>query len=202
MNYPIKESILTYIRTKNPYDLECTVRMLKNNYPKAVQDNLMNFLGTHDTGRVFSELLSVVGGDREKAIQLLKITSAIMFTMIGVPSIFYGDEYGMETNDGSSRGCYDWNNNQNEISEWFKKLAKLRKEPVFKHGDINILFSNDRKFVFERLDKTGHIIVATNLGAEPLNLKTSGKFVSYLTGKRVTEKLLNQNELEILIEQR
>ena len=202
MNYPIKETILSFIRNQNAFDLECTIRMLKNNYPKPVQDNLMNFLSTHDTNRIFSELLMISGGDRERAIRLLKIATAIMFTIIGVPSIFYGDEYGMENNDGSSRGCYDWNNNQNEVSDWFRKLSNLRKEPVFKHGDINILFCNDGKLVYERFDKTGHIIVAANTKDEPLKILTKGNFVSYLSGKQVKETLVEKEKIEILIEKK
>ena len=49
MNYPVKESLLNYIKSGEPYELVSTTRMLQNNYPKVVQDNLMNFLTTHDT---------------------------------------------------------------------------------------------------------------------------------------------------------
>jgi len=145
MNYPIKESIINYIKSQNPKDFESTVRMLLNNYPKPVQDNLMNFLGTHDTSRFYSELIYASNGDRDIAFKLLKIATILMFTVIGVPSIFYGDEYGMENNDGSSRGCFDWDNYNNEIFNWYMTLTKLRKIKVFKHGDMNILFAKNGK---------------------------------------------------------
>ena len=56
MNYPIKSSLLNYIKSGDPIELVSTIRMLQNNYPKVVMDNLMNFLGTHDTGRFYSDI--------------------------------------------------------------------------------------------------------------------------------------------------
>lgn len=202
MNYPVKESILSYVRNRNPFDLYCTLRMILNSYPKAVQDNLMNFLDTHDTSRIFSELLDISNGDREVAFKLLKIATVIMFTVMGVPSIFYGDEYGMENNDGSSRGCFDWENYNNEIFSWFIKLTKIRNLEIFKHGDLNILFANDGKFVFERIDENSHIVVATNLKEEPLELNLKGKFVSYFSNKMVNHETLNMYDFDIFIEER
>ena len=202
MNYPVKESILSYVRNRNPFDLYCTLRMIINSYPKAVQDNLMNFLDTHDTNRIFSELLDISNGDKKIAFKLLKIATVIMFTVVGVPSIFYGDEYGMENNDGSSRGCFDWENYDNEIFDWFRKLTKIRKLEVFKHGDLNILFANDGKFVFERSNESSHIVVATNLKEEPLDINLKGKFVSYFSNKTVDHKTLNMYDFDVFIEEK
>ncbi len=200
MNYPIKESILNFIRSGFPTDLVSTIRMLQNNYPKIVQDNLMNFLTTHDTGRFRSELEAIAGGDKQKAEKLMKIASALSFTVSGVPSIFYGDEYGMENNDGSSRGCFDWNNYKNEIFEWYKKLSKIRKLAVMKDGDLNILYSKFGKFVFERVSKNERVIVLTNLLPSILNVNLKGKFISFLTGENISSLKLKQYDIQILIE--
>jgi len=88
MNYPVKESVITYLKTKEPYDLESTMRMLKNNYPKAVLDNLMNFLGTHDTGRFYSDIKAFCDGDEDRAFALLKVATTILFTLPGVHQYF------------------------------------------------------------------------------------------------------------------
>lgn len=197
MNYPIKETVLQYIFGKNPDSLVSTIRMLENNYPKPVRDNLMNFLTTHDTRRVFSEIQK---RDEKQAATLYKIASALIFTLPGVPSIFYGDEYGMQDNDGSSRGCFDWENNQNEIYDWFKKLTKIRKFKVLKDGEINILYAKDGKFVFERFNDDERIIVMTNLDFSPLDIELNGEYTSFLTGERKENFKLKYNEIEILIE--
>ncbi len=200
MNYPIKETILEYIRTKSPVNLESTIRMLENDYPKVVRDNLMNFLTTHDTTRMFSELLKSCEDDEVTATNLYKIATALMFTLPGVPSIFYGDEYGMQDNCGSSRGCFDWDNYKNEVYAWFEKLTKIRKFAVMKDGEINVLYSKHGKFIFERFNDNERIIVMTNLEDSNLNIEFKGEFKSFLTGKKVKEINLGKNQVEIIIE--
>ena len=170
MNYPIKETVLEYIFTGKSNNLNSTIRMLENNYPKVVRDNLMNFLTTHDTKRVFSEILKV-NNDKEKiATKLYKIATALIFTLPGVPSIFYGDEYGMRDNDDSSRGCFDWENYKNETYDWFKKLTKIRKLSVFKDGEINVLYSENGKFIFERFNDNERVVVLANMTDSGLDI--------------------------------
>ena len=89
MNYPYKESVLNFIRSSEPYELVSTIRMLQTNYPKVVQDNLMNFLTTHDTVRFRSELETITSGNAEQADKLMKLASGISFTKCTVaPTIF------------------------------------------------------------------------------------------------------------------
>ena len=200
MNYPIKETIIQFVKTGDSSNLVSTIRMLQNNYPEAVQHNLMNFLTTHDTSRVFSELKNACEGDEQKTKQLLKIATALLFTMTGVPSIFYGDEYGMQNNDESSRGCFDWENYKNDIFEWYKKLTTIRKHKVFESGDLNILYSQNGKFVFERISNSERIIVVANVSNEPLNINFHGKFVSCLTQKTLKETTISNFDVEIIKE--
>ena len=202
MNYPVKETILSYIKNKDPYELCSTLRMLRNNYPKPVLDNLMNFLSTHDTGRMYTDLLNFAGGNKIVATKLMKIASLLTFTLPGVPSIFYGDEYGMENNDNSSRGCFDWKNYKNEIYDWYKKLSGIRKFKVMKDGEMNILYSDQGKFVFERISNDERIIVLTNMKNSTLKIELEGNFVSYLSGKKIKSLKLNEFDVEILIEQK
>ena len=202
MNYPIKETVLEYIRSGSPENLESTIRMLENDYPKVVRDNLMNFLTTHDTTRVFSELLTHTEDDRETAENLYKVATALIFTLPGVPSIFYGDEYGMENDSGSSRGCFDWNNYKNSTYKWFEKLTKIRKFKALKDGEINILYSRYGKFIFERVGENERIVVLTNLQDTNLDVKLEGDFTSFITGKKANEFKLGKNQVEILIERK
>ncbi len=183
MNYPLKEGILNYLKTCDTKDFVGAIRMIENNYPLKVQHNLMNFLGTHDTSRIFTEILNIAKGDYKKAKQLSKIATCLLFTSIGTPSIYYGDEYGMQNNDGSSRGCFVSENGDIEILENYKKLAKIREKSVFKNGDMNILYSGNGKLVYERINKNERVIVLTNLRDSDLELELDGKFKSLLSGK-------------------
>lgn len=202
MNYPIKETVLKYIFSGDTTELESTLRMLENNYPKVVRDNLMNFLTTHDTKRVFSEILKANDDDEKLAKKLYKIASTLIFTLPGVPSIFYGDEYGMKDNDDSSRGCFDWENYKNETYEWFLKLTKIRKLKVFKDGELNVLYSKNGKFAFERYSKDERIVVVVNMTKSGLDLTLNGDFESFLTGKKIKTRNLGQYDFDILIEKK
>ena len=175
--------------------------MLQNNYPKTVLDNLMNFLGTHDTERIYSEIKNICEGNENKAIELLKIATAISFTLPGVPSIFYGDEYGIENNDGSSRNCFDWKNYKTKIFDWYKKLTKIRKYKVLKDGKFNVILSKDGKLIFERFNDNERIIVCCNLKNSSLEINLDGEFYSFISKKlNINTIKLQENELEILIE--
>ena len=202
MNYPVKETILDYIKTKEPNNLNSTLRMLQNNYPKVVMDNLMNFLGTHDTGRIFSELIKIADGDKTLAKTYLKIATGILYTLPGVPSIFYGDEYGAENNSGSSRICFDWQNYKNEIFDWYKKIASIRKLKIFKDGKLNIILAKDGKFIFERLSENEHIITLVNLKESEYEFNFSSNFKSLLTNQKIQKLILKQNQIEILYEKK
>jgi len=200
MNYPFKESILDYIKTKNTFSLESKIRMLENNYPKVVKDNLMNFLTTHDTKRVFSELVAHFNNDEEIAKKVYKIALVLLYTLPGVPSIFYGDEYGMQDNDGSSRGCFDWKAYKNDIYEFVLKLSKIRQLSVFKDGEIKVLNTDDGQFSFERVNGKERVIVITNLSNNPLGLNFNGNYIDFFTGQKAGNQILNENEFRIIIE--
>ena len=200
MNYPIKNALIDYIKTKEPKQLLSVMRMLINNYPKKVLDNLMNIVGTHDTYRIATEIKLITQGNQIETFKLLKIIYAILFTIPGVPSIYYGDEYAMENNDETSRGCFDWQNYDNKFYKWIKKLTTIRKYDVLKNGKFNILFSENGKFIFERYNKTQHIVIIVNLKNTPLIIELNGKFKSFFSNETVKEYVSRENSVEILIE--
>ena len=55
--------------------------------------DILIFLGNHDTPRLAHEL----GGDPEK----IKMAYTLLATMRGVPQLYYGDEYGLQSADGT-----------------------------------------------------------------------------------------------------
>ena len=200
MNYPIKNAILDYIYSKEPQKLLETLRFLQNSYPKPVLNNLMNIVGTHDTSRIFSEIKNLSNGNVEYAKSLFKIAYCILFTLPGVPCIYYGDEYGMENNDDTPRGCFDWNHYENDIYLFVKTLSKIRKFEVFKNGQTNIIMASNGKFVFERFNEKEHIVVLVNLRNSNLFVELHGNYISYFTNKIKNNFYLKENEFEILIE--
>jgi len=190
MNYPLKDAIINYLQTQNTTFLRETIAMLIDNYPKQSLDCLMNILGTHDTYRILTALGGVPARNKEEmskislnneqytqAVEKLKIAAVLQFTMFGVPSIYYGDEAGMEGySDPFCRRCFDWNNVNIDLNIHYSKLGKIRsKYSVFKDGEYNEVFADNNCIVYERRNEEQVVCVCVNLGKKSYGLKFSDK---------------------------
>ncbi|MDE6471432.1 MAG: glycoside hydrolase family 13 protein [Clostridia bacterium] len=142
MNYPFKEATLSYALGGKASDFANTVMTIVENYPKQALDVTMNLIDSHDTARALSVLSGVdmSGTDKEyrKNFRLSKegydfakkrliLASTLQFMLPGVPSIFYGDEQGMEGyEDPLCRRCLNWNNIDKELLAHYTRLGKIR----------------------------------------------------------------------------
>ena len=71
-------------------------------YPENIVKGQLNLLDSHDVPR----FLSMCNGD----IELLKLGCILLILMPGVPSLFYGDEYGVEgVSENEYRREMPWN---------------------------------------------------------------------------------------------
>ncbi len=217
MNYPLKNAIINYVMWCDSYEIANTVRSQLDNYPKQALDCLMNILGTHDTPRI----LTILGSDRvpttkeasegfrlniceiRKGIDKLKIASLLQFTLYGVPSVYYGDEVGLEGNmDPFNRKCFPWGKENQEILSWYQKLSKIRNNTLFKDGRTNILVQDRGLFVFERTNGNENIIVAVNMGREKYYIKPDRPVYDLLTGTRHENRVsLPRNGMVVLYDE-
>jgi len=142
MNYPFLQSIIDFVSSYRTDDFFDRILNVLENYPPQVINVLMNPLGTHDTQRILTMLtgLSCEYKDRKwqsehcisdeqknTAITLLAMASAIQYTLPGVPSLYYGDEAGVSGfKDPFNRTCYPWGAENAQLIEWYKFLGKLR----------------------------------------------------------------------------
>lgn len=103
----------------------------------------MNFLGTHDTPRVLTVLgdsrlpegreaqsaFCLTPEQRSAGLARLRVAAAVLFTFPGSPTVYYGDEAGMEgAADPFNRGTYPWGGENHELLAWFRTLGQLRKK--------------------------------------------------------------------------
>ncbi len=110
MNYPYRTAIIDYVKGGSAYNFMIAVMTIAENYPKCVLDNCMTLLGTHDTMRIINELSGVCQPEdkverlsrdlnREEyytAKQRLLLASILQYVLPGVPTVYYGDEVGMQ----------------------------------------------------------------------------------------------------------
>ncbi len=116
----------------------------------------MVLLDSHDTAR----FKTVVGGDRNRHLSGL----TALFTYPGVPSIFAGDELGLEGSWGEdSRRTIDWDNPDSwdvTLLAEVKKLIRIRRErDALINGGLRWIYSGDDAIGYLRESKKEKIFV-------------------------------------------
>ena len=192
MNYPLRNALISFVRDRNADPLYHTLTELYSSYPRPMCDCLMNFLGTHDTPRILTLLgtsepdavrtneecahASLSPGERELALRRLCQALTLLYTVYGVPSVFYGDEAGLEGyHDPFCRRPYPWGREEPALIRTFSFLGALRKEHAcYARGDFRILSHDAHTLIFERSTPDCRILTVANLGSSPLRLTDRG----------------------------
>ncbi len=152
MNYPFRVAMLDFaLGRKNADEFRDFLIGQRLNYPAPMYRCLMNLLGSHDTARLRTVLGSGTDGSglaREQQAEFTltpeqnalgrarqKLCAAVQFALPGMPSIYYGDEEGMQgLRDPFCRGAY--RQAEDELRETYAALARARREsPALRCGD-------------------------------------------------------------------
>lgn len=199
MNYPFMNAIIAYVRDGDEKFFKDTVQSILENYPKETVYCLMNSLGTHDTVRIINALSDVRAhgwskthklgyklpdSEYEKAKKKLYLASVLQFTLPGIPSIFYGDEAGLQGfDDPINRRPYPWGSEDKEILAHYKKLGRIRREnrAVFS-GGFNMRDENGL-VAYERAGGDDEILIAVNAGADDKILFINKEYTSLYNNK-------------------
>ena len=153
MNYPFASAITTFMRYGVAESFMESIVSICENYPPQALNCLMNHVGTHDTARILTSLIydgiehkprhlqaeyRLSPEDRAQAIRLLKTAAVLQYTLPGFPSIYYGDEAGVEGGgDPFNRTFYPWGNEDATLIQWYKHLGKIRSGlPCLKEGSF------------------------------------------------------------------
>ena len=127
---------------------------------------------------------------RARAKERLKIASVILFTLPGIPCIYYGDEIGMEGySDPFCRMPFQWNNIDEELLAHYRRLSEIRtKLSVFKDAEYHELFHDENCLFYERRTKGEVAVVAINMGYNKFDLCFEGELIDLFTGKRYSNR--------------
>lgn len=208
MNYPVRTGIIDFILNKTPYKLNYALTEVYGNMPKRARDAAMNLLGTHDTERILTVLSGVKAngrsnselrdirlskGEREHAARRLKLAYTINATLPGIPSIYYGDEAGIEGySDPFNRRTYPWGKEDNDLIEYYRKIGKIRRtNDAYREGEFELLALNSDKLVFKRTDMKKDLFTVANNSNRDLLIKFSSEtenLVDGVKGKEFTLK--------------
>ena len=130
------------------------------------------FVDNHDVTRICDQLQDPFD---------LQALYALLFTIPGIPSIYYGSEWGIHGkkeygSDASLRPAIaiKQQNRSHELLSWISELAHLRKEhPALISGDYAQVIVRNEQFVFQRTCPKERFCVACNLDEQPYTLAFS-----------------------------
>ncbi|CNE64218.1 maltodextrin glucosidase [Yersinia nurmii] len=126
----------------------------------SCQLRLFNQLDSHDTAR----FITLLKGNKCR----MKMALGWLFSWIGVPCLYYGDEVGLDgENDPFCRKTFPWDESQwdRQLLELSKRMIALRRESVaLRRGGCQVVFASGDSLVFVRTYRQERILVALQRG--------------------------------------
>ena len=128
--------------------------------PFALALSQLNLLDSHDVPR----FLTRVGGDR----RALAAAAHALFGYLGVPSVYYGDEVGLEGDgDPDCRRPFPWDETRwdRTLLATYRRLAHLRRRaPPLACGDVRSLLADGDVHAFARVLDDAAVVVIQHRG--------------------------------------
>jgi neopullulanase len=134
------------VRPMRGDEFAAEVERIINLYPRDIAFAQLNLLDSHDMPR----FLSCVRGDKSA----LKLAWLFLFTIIGAPCIYYGDEIGVDGgHDPDCRKSFPWDEGKwdKSLLEYAKACISLRNgHPALRRGDYARILTGEKIFAFRR----------------------------------------------------
>lgn len=188
-NYELHKGLFSGHNDHNYFEIAHTIKRLNGIVGNT---RLYTFTDNHDVARIYSKLNNK---------QHMYNVALLQYTVPGIPSIYYGSEFGVE---GDKNRDSDWNlrpdlnlsdfNEKDELPALFTKLGFIKQKfPELTYGDYRELALTTRQFSFARcLDGKAVIILVNNddnAAHMEINLPVdANKAVNLLTMQEETEE--------------
>lgn len=183
MNYPFMDNAVNFMKgIINTQEFSDFFYKQMENYPPEYFYSNLNMLGSHDRVRIINRLSdapdSTTLSDEEKknywiernkyllAVARLKCLAVLLYTIPGIPMIYYGDEVGLTGyEDPYNRKAYPWGAEDKLLLEHYKMLGKLRNSAkAITSGVYRTVCCGKHTFGFERALDNEKVIVLINRG--------------------------------------
>ena len=215
MNYPLREGIIDYLRSKRTDKLLYALTEVLPNMPKHIRDMTMNLLGTHDTPRIITALggedakgksnaelseLRMSKDERTKAEKLVKAAYTILATLPGLPTIFYADEVGLEGySDPFNRMPYPECGIESLLQHYKRIGAVRRSEAVYRDGEFKLNALNKDILAFSRYRDTSSTAYLTvyNNSDDAFSIEFEDRTPELTEGIRAITHTVLQGEAKI-----
>jgi glycosidase len=235
-----------YFFAKNDYSIDAktfkdSLELQWARVPDANRYAMMNVSSSHDAPRLLTDFFNPnkykfgatptdnnnykTGKPDLETYQRLKLYLVHLFTSVGAPQIFNGEEMGMwGADDPFNRKPLMWKEfkfdpetsnyfqlgeklvdtlgfNQDQFN-WYQKLIRIRKSnSVLSNGTISFILAEGKKLVYKRADGENELFVIFNLENKisEFHLPTSDKFQDLLTGRLIMGNTFQLNPLSAMI---
>ena len=190
-NYEAYKGLYSSLAEKNYFEIAYALNRQFGPGGLYAGQPLYNFADNHDVDRVASKL------DDPAHLYPLYL---LLFSMPGVPSIYYGSEWGLTGqrtphNDTALRPCLDLDEMQRttahpHLAGDLSRLAGLRSSlPALRHGDYIQLHVASQQLAFSRATPEEMVVVMLNAANSPVPLE-----VTVPTEFNLAVDVLNQGE--------
>jgi glycosidase len=186
MDFPLEEAIRQALESNNQGwggGLTRVYDVLTMDYMYADVNNILIMLGNHDMDRITDVV-------KDQDPRRVKLATALLATMRGIPQVFYGDEYGMTSADRSLghstlRMPLPWGEQvtaaQQDMFDYQSRLFQWRKgEEVIHTGRTMHFMSRDNTYGFFRYNDNEAVFVFANASEDSRTIPT-GNYVELLS---------------------
>lgn len=192
-NYHLHKALYSGHNDHNYFEIAHTVKRLYEmggNRPDGLK--LYNFVDNHDVERIYTKLTNKAH---------FAPVHVLLYTLPGVPSIYYGSEFGIEGkkeqySDASLRPALSLDDfkgalEDNACTKLIAKLGDVRQRvPALSYGDYKELLLTNRQYAFSRtMDGQTAIVTVNNDDSDyVMTVPTGGgsEFIGALSGQKVT----------------
>jgi cyclomaltodextrinase / maltogenic alpha-amylase / neopullulanase len=167
MNYRFREAVLDFFangfgaQNPTPYTASAfleTEMGLLSEVPRPAVIASMDLVGSHDTERV----LSALSGNKNA----LRLVALYQMTWLGAPTVYYGDETGLEgLSDPDDRRTFPWSHQDRPLEAYYRGIIHMRlRYPALTQGGVAPLLASDKQRSVAYLRRLGkqNIVVALN----------------------------------------
>ena len=189
-NYELYKGLYSGHNDKNYFEIAYSLNREFGDYGIYKNINLYNFVDNHDVNRIATMVANK---------KYLNNIYTILFTIPGVPSIYYGSEWGIEGDrkitDLNLRPeifleKYENNEFAKKIEKEISQLISIRKSNIeLTHGNYKEILVKNKQFIFGRCYNDKWILVVLNLDDKDEILEFNVPF-----SNKTLIKLKNTNE--------
>lgn len=183
-NYECFKGMVSAVNSDNLFEIEHSLTRLFADLPWALYTGkkLFNFVDNHDVPRAYTAL---------KVKENIFPLYALLFSIPGIPCVYYGGEYAAEgdkgNNDRDLRPCVDAFDRKKfpALTEFIRKLCAVRKESkALAYGNYYKVVLQNKYMCFARDFESERLRICLNIGENDVTMSVGNGFsVDLLTGQ-------------------